>query len=187
MAITFSEAKAIMAQSEEIIPPEAIVRAYDEMAEAITQQLSERDLLIFVVLNGALIPAGHLLTRLSFPFTLGYLHASRFQGALEGGQEVTWRVAPSLPVAGRTVLVVEDIFDEGHTFKSIVTRLKEEGAAAVYSAALVNKVHNRKVPNFNVDFVGLDVPDRYIFGCGMDYNEYWRNLPGIWAVKESKE
>ena len=84
----------------------------------------------------------------------------------------------------RVVLVVEDIFDEGTTLAAIVKNLEERGAQKVYCAALINKVHDRKPKEFKVDYIGLDVPDRYVFGCGMDYNEYWRNLPGIWALKE---
>ncbi len=184
MTITFAEAQAIMDRSEKIISEEAVNAAYERMATAITEDLAESDLLIFVVMNGALIPAGHLLTRLNFPFQLGYLHASRFQGSLEGGDAVEWRVEPSVPVEGRTILVVEDIFDEGKTFQSVVENLKSRGAKAVYSAALVDKKHDRKIEGFSVDYIGLEVEDRYIFGCGMDYNEYWRNLPGIWALKE---
>ena len=89
---------------------------------------------------------------------------------------------PDVPIAGRTVLVIDDIFDEGHTLKAIVDDLTQSGAGRVYSAALVNKLHDRK-EDLAVDFIGLDVEDRYVFGCGMDYKEYWRNLPSIYALK----
>ena len=87
------------------------------------------------------------------------------------------------PNQGSVVLVVDDIFDEGDTLKAILDQVRRQGAAAVYSAVLVNKRHERKVPGLTVDFVGLDVPDRYVFGCGMDYKEYWRQLPAIYAVR----
>lgn len=82
------------------------------------------------------------------------------------------------------MLVIDDIFDEGDTLKAIVAEVRRQGAAAVYSAVLVNKRHDRKAAGLTVDFVGLEVPDRYVFGCGMDYKEYWRNLPAIYAVRD---
>ena len=87
-------------------------------------------------------------------------------------------------MTGQVVLVVDDIFDEGDTLKAIVGEVRQQGAAAVYSAVLVNKRHDRKVLGLTVDFVGLEVPDRYVFGCGMDYKEYWRQLPVIYAARD---
>ncbi len=183
MSITFEEAQDIIAQSEEIISASEIQSAYDSMGKAITYDLELSDPLVLVVMNGALIPAGQLLTRLNFPFQIGYLHASRYNGKTEGS-ELEWIAKPSVDVKDRVVLLVEDIFDEGTTLKEIVSVIQKMGAQVVYTAALVNKVHERKPADFKVNYIGVDVPDRYIFGCGMDYHEYWRNLPGIWALKE---
>lgn len=183
MSITFEEAQDIIAQSEEIISASEIQNAYDAMGKAITYDLELSDPLVLVVMNGALIPAGQLLTRLNFPFQIGYLHASRYNGKLEG-TSLNWIAQPSVDVKDRVVLLVEDIFDEGTTLKEIVRVLNEMGAQVVYTAALLNKVHDRKPKDFKVNYIGVDCPDRYIFGCGMDYHEYWRNLPGIWALKE---
>lgn len=184
MSISFEEAQEIIVQSEEITSPAEVQKAYDEMGKQITYDLELADPVVFVVLNGALIPAGNLLPRLNFPFQIGYLHASRYRGETKGSDELVWIAEPSIDVKDRVVLVVEDIFDEGTTLAAIVKNLEERGAQKVYCAALINKVHDRKPKEFKVDYIGLDVPDRYVFGCGMDYNEYWRNLPGIWALKE---
>ena len=105
------------------------------------------------------------------------------RGATRGG-EIDWIAPPRPAVTGQTVLVVDDIFDEGYTLQAILAAVRQQGATAVYSAALVNKQHNRKVPGLTVDFIGLEVPDRYVFGCGMDYKEYWRNLPAIYAARD---
>ena len=183
MSITFEEAQDIIAKSEEIILASEIQDAYDAMGRAITYDLELSDPLVLVVLNGALIPAGQLLTRLNFPFQIGYLHATRYNGDTEGAG-LEWKVKPSVDVKDRVVLLIEDIFDEGTTLKEIVSVIENMGAQVVYTAALVNKVHERKPKDFRVNYIGVDVPDRYIFGCGMDYHEYWRNLPGIWALKE---
>jgi hypoxanthine phosphoribosyltransferase len=138
--------------------------------------------LLLVVMNGGLIPAGHLCTRLQFPFQLDYLHATRYSGTTRGG-DLHWIARPRFPVTDRVVLVIDDIFDEGTTLAAIVAELWHNGAREVYSAVLVDKYHTRKTPGLKVDFIGLEVPDRYVFGCGMDYHEYWRNLPAIYAVR----
>lgn len=183
-SIGSKEALAVQRSADTLYTAEEVAAALDRMAEAIGKRLGDSDPLLLVVMNGALIPAGLLLTRLDFPLQIGYLHATRYQSGTRGG-ELVWIARPSAPVADRVVLVVDDIFDEGITLKAILDDIRSAGAREVYSAVLVNKRHDRKAPNFQVDFVGLEVEDRYVFGCGMDYKEYLRNLPGIYALKES--
>ena len=183
-AIDAKQALAVLQEADLLHSAEAVAVALDRMATNITAHLKDLDPLVLVVMQGALIPAGHLLTRLDFPFQLGYLHVTRYRGTTHGG-ELHWIVRPSVPVEGRVVLVVDDIFDEGATLRAIVNHLTCTHAQAVYSAVLVNKIHDRKEPGFIVDFMGLEVQDRYVFGCGMDYKEYWRNLPAVYAVKET--
>lgn len=162
---------------------EQIETALDRMAAAITTDLATCDPLVLVVMNGAFVAAAQLLTRLQFPLRVGYLHATRYRGGTRGG-DVDWIALPRPRVSGQVVLVVDDIFDEGDTLKAILAAIRQQGAKAVYSAVLVDKRHNRKVADLTVDFVGLEVPDRYVFGYGMDYQEYWRNLPAIYAACE---
>lgn len=181
--LTAEQALTVLREAERLCSPEQIARALDRMAAAITARLADRDPLALIVMSGAFIPAAHLLSRLSFPLQVGYLHATRYRGATRGGA-IDWIATPRPPVAGRVVLVVDDIFDEGDTLKAILDEVGRQGAAEIYSAALVNKQHDRKIPGLTVDFIGLDVPDRYVFGCGMDYQEYWRNLPAIYAARD---
>jgi len=157
--------------------------ALDRMAAEITARLADANPLVYAVMNGGLILAGRILPRLPFPLEVAYLHASRYGHAIQGTL-LDWRVRPTQDLRGRTVLVLDDILDEGHTLKAIIEHLKEEGAAEVLSAVLVHKLHDRKAtPGMRADFSGLDIPDRFLFGCGMDYKGYWRNAPGIYAVK----
>lgn len=155
--------------------------AMDEMASAITQRLGGHDPLVLCVMTGAMIPAGHLLTRLNFPLQIDYIHATRYRGGTAGGR-LNWLVRPTHAIKGRHVLIIDDIFDEGITLASIVEYCWEEGAAEVCTAVLINKLHARKHP-LKVDFVGLETTDRYLFGYGMDYKGYLRNADGIYAVK----
>ena len=149
----------------------------------ITARLHDRNPLIYAVMNGGLVLAGRLLPRLPFPLELSYLHATRYGHALQGTL-LDWRVRPTHDLRGRTILVLDDILDEGHTLAAIIDYLKAEGAREVFSAVLVHKTHARKAyTGMRADFTGLDVADRFLFGSGMDYKGYWRNAPGIYALK----
>lgn len=161
----------------------AVEEALDRMASAITARLADSNPLVYTVMNGGLILAGRILPRLPFPLEVAYLHATRYGHAIQG-TVLDWRVRPTLDLRERTVLVLDDILDEGHTLNAIIGYLKDEGAAEVLSAVLVHKSHERKAyPGMRADFTGLDIEDRFLFGCGMDYKGYWRNAPGIYAVK----
>lgn len=184
MSITAQQAQTVLAEADRLYSPEDVNAALDRMAGAITAELGGSDPIVLCVMTGGIIPAGHLLTRLDFPLRIDYLHATRYRGATRGG-ELRWITRPSLPLAGRTLLVIDDILDEGYTLAAIVDYLRSEGAEAVYSAVLAEKRHARRAPGIEADFVGLQVEDRYVFGCGMDYRGYHRNLPAIYAVRDA--
>ena len=184
MPLDLDEARQAMAESDCLATAEQVDAALDAMASAITAELADSNPLVYTVMNGGLIIAGRLLARLNFPLEVSYLHASRYGHQLAGNSLLDWRVRPTQELKGRTVLVIDDILDEGHTLKAICQHLREEGAARVLTAVLVDKMHQRKAsPGMRADFTGLDIPDRFLFGCGMDYKGYWRNAPGIHALK----
>ncbi|MDQ3618054.1 MAG: hypoxanthine-guanine phosphoribosyltransferase [Pseudomonadota bacterium] len=112
-----------------------------------------------------------------------YLHATRYRGATSGG-ELVWKHRPATPLRGRRVLLVDDILDEGHTLSAVRAWCREQGAVDVRIAALAVKAHDRCVPGIRADYVGVEVPDRYVFGYGMDYHEQGRNLPAIYALRD---
>jgi hypoxanthine phosphoribosyltransferase len=138
--------------------------------------------MVLAVMGGAVVFAGQLLPQLRFPLDFDYIHASRY-GAATRGAGVDWKVSPPGLVKGRAVLVVDDILDHGETMSAIRERLLELGAAEFYCAVLVEKTLVMKKP-IAADFVGLHIPDRFVFGCGMDAKGFWRNLPEIRAMKE---
>jgi hypoxanthine phosphoribosyltransferase len=177
------EIKRVYAEADCLATPQDVNAALDRMAAAITARLKDANPLCYCVMNGGMVVAGQLLTRLDFPLEVAYLHATRYGHALNGTL-LDWRVRPTQDLHGRTVLVFDDILDEGHTLGAIVDHCKEEGAKEVLSAVLVDKQHDRKArPGMKPDFYGLEVADRFLFGCGMDYKGYWRNAPGIYALK----
>lgn len=166
---------------------DAIEIALDKMSLAITQKLKDSNPLIICVMVGALIPTGHLLTRLNFPLEVDYIHATRYRDQTRGG-DLHWLVEPRQSLKNRTVLVVDDILDGGITLAAIIDYCQQAGAAQVLTAVMVNKVREREPGgDFIPDFVGLETEDRYLFGFGLDYKGYLRNAPGIYAVAKEHE
>lgn len=161
--------------------------ALDRMAINIHAKLHDKNPIIMCVMIGGLVPMGNLLPRLDFPLEVDYVHATRYCGEISGG-ELIWKVKPCSDLRGRTVLIVDDILDGGMTLAAIVDEVKLMGAAEVFTAVLVDKHHKRVEKGLkHADFVGLQVDDHYIFGYGMDYNEYLRNAPGIFVVAPEHE
>jgi hypoxanthine phosphoribosyltransferase len=175
------EANQVLAEADLIVGAADIARALDHLAAAISVRLAEAHPLVLTVMNGGLFLAGQLLPRLRFPLECDYLHATRYRNTTHG-HDVEWRVAPGEAVAGRTLLVLDDILDEGITLAAIKARLLADGAKECLTAVLARKELGRPQP-VAADFVGVTLPDRYVFGCGMDVRGAWRNLPAIYAVK----
>ncbi len=161
--------------------------ALDRMADEITDALRGNNPLVICVMNGGIVTGGCLLTRLDFPLQLDYLQVSRYGNQTQGGA-LSWRVEPQQSLQDRDVLVVDDILDEGNTLRAILSYCVERGASRVYSAVLVDKQHDRKCEvDYRADFTGLEAPDRYLFGYGLDYRGYLRNAPGLFAVPPDQE
>lgn len=154
--------------------------ALDAMARQINSVLADKNPLVLCVMNGGIVVAGKLLTRLNMPLNIDAINASRYQNKTVG-QAIEWILKPSASLKERTVLIVDDILDEGITLKAIHDYCLEQGASAVYSAVLVNKLLDHQKP-IMADFIGLNVENHYLFGYGMDYKGYLRNAAGIYAV-----
>lgn len=180
--ISHTDLEAVLQQSECLITENRIAAAYDKLAATLNIHYAQLNPVILVVLNGGLIPAGHLFTRLSFFHRMDTIHATRYREN-KGTNELMWKARPKVNLTNEHVLLIDDIFDEGVTLKAIVAELKKDKPQTLMTCALLDKKHDRKVADFNVDFVGTEVEDRYIYGCGMDYHGYLRHLPGIYALK----
>ena len=178
--VSASQAWAVFEQADCLFDRAAVETAIRAMAAAMTPVLKGTDPLFVCILNGGLMPFSQVLTHLPFPLETDYIHATRYGSALTGG-DLHWIAGPAVMPEGRVVVLVDDILDEGLTLAAIEARYRGQGATAVYKAVLTRKQRPRKVP-VEVDFVGLEVPDRYVFGYGMDYKGYLRNVPGIYAV-----
>src|SRR6187401_1537168 len=176
------KAWAFLENSEPVASAEEVEAAGQRLAAEIRSRLSGAYPLVLAVMGGAVVFAGQILPRLRFPLDFDYIHASRY-GAATRGAGIEWRVRPPEIGKGRAVLVLDDILDHGETMHATRNGLLELGAQSVHCAVLVEKRLNTKKP-IAADFIGLQIPDRFVFGCGMDAKGYWRNLPEIRAMKE---
>jgi hypoxanthine phosphoribosyltransferase len=174
---------AMLEQSDLISGAADVQAAIGRLADEITAQLKDRYPLVLVVMGGAVVFGGQLLPRLRMPLDFDYIHATRYGDATSGGK-VAWRVDPPPGVRGRAVLVLDDILDGGQTMAAIRDRLFDLGAASFQCAVLVEKTLKQAKP-IRADFVGLVIPDRFVFGCGMDARGCWRNLPEIRALRDA--
>jgi hypoxanthine phosphoribosyltransferase len=179
--------QAILDNAECLYDMKAIEQALDKMAIEITDKLGQSNPLILSVMIGALIPTGYLLPRLNFPLEIDYIHATRYRSTTRGG-DLHWLVEPRQSLKDRHILVVDDVMDGGLTLAAIIDYCKQAQAKKVYTAVMVNKIRPREQGvNFEPDFVGLNAENRYLFGFGLDYHEYLRNAPGIYAVSKEHE
>ena len=176
-----NEAWAFLENSDLVSSAAEVEAAIAKMAKQVKARFADKYPLVLVVMGGAVVFAGQLLPRLRMPLDLDYIHASRYGDATRGG-EIRWRVEPPAGVKGRAVLVLDDILDGGQTMGAIRDRLMALGAKSFSCAVLVEKILAKEKP-VKPDFVGLTIPDRFVFGCGMDAKGFWRNLPEIRAMK----
>ncbi len=182
MPLTPEAYAGVAARAELLVSGEDVEQALDRMAREISTDLAASDPLVLCIMTGAVIVAGRLLPRLDFQLQLGYLHATRYQGATRGG-DLAWVHRPRAAIRGRHILLLDDILDEGLTLEAAARACQEDGAASVRCAVLVEKERARSA-TLRPDYVGILTPDRYLFGYGLDYRDYFRNAPGIYAVAD---
>jgi len=178
--ITTEQAQKALDDAELLFNKKDVETAITSMALAITTELSNSNPLVLPVMNGGLVLGGKLISELNFPLQIDYIHATRYRGETSG-RELHWLKKPE-NLTNRVVLIIDDILDEGITLAAIVKYCYEAGASKVLTAVLAEKILEQDKPIQQADFTGLSVPDRYVFGSGMDYYEYHRNLAGIYAV-----
>lgn len=182
----YTRARELLARAEELVSADTVQAAVRNVAEVLNQRFDTDAAgafpLVLGVMGGAVVFTGHLLPQLSFPLEFDYIHVTRY-GDQDRGGEVVWKVIPRQNVAGRTIIVVDDILDEGETLAHVKQRLLDMGAAEVILAVFADKDLGKQKP-VQADIVGLTIPNKFVVGFGMDAHGYWRNLPGLWVIKE---
>ena len=163
---------------------DASIRAIATLIDADYADVEPEDRPVYLtVMHGGLLFAAQLALELRTDLEFDYLHATRYRGATTGSG-LAWLHRPATPLRGRRVLIADDILDEGHTLKAVKHWCEDEGASDIRIAVLATKSHDRRVDGIDADYVALEVPDRYVYGFGMDYHEQGRNLPGLYALEE---
>ena len=175
------QAWEILNSAEELCSAEAVSAAVERIALEISRRLQDRNPLVLGVMRGSVVFAGQLLPLLRFPLEFDYLDVTRYGDTTHGGT-INWKVSPGTAVTGRVVLLVDDILDQGYTLAAIRGKMLEAGAQEFYSAVFADK-ENGKTKPVRADFVGMELPNRFVFGYGMDIHGAWRNLPAIYAVR----
>ena len=183
----YTRALALLANAEEIVSADKVQAAVRHVADVLNQRFDKDEAgefpLVLGVMGGAVVFTGHLLPQLTFPLEFDYIHVTRY-GDLDRGGEVVWKVIPRQDVKGRTIIIVDDILDEGETLAHVKQRLLDMGAAEVILAVFADKELG-KVKPVQADIVGLTVPNQFVVGFGMDAHGYWRNLPGLWVIRDA--
>jgi hypoxanthine phosphoribosyltransferase len=180
----FEDSQNALNNAELLYSAEEVEKAITRMANEISNELKNTNPLILPVMVGGVILAGKLTPQLNFPLQMDYIHATRYRSTTSGST-IKWLKKPEKSLKDKTVLLVDDILDEGITLAAIIEWCYEAGAKKVLTAVLVEKELDIDKPIKDADFTGLVIPDHYVFGYGMDYHEYHRNVAGIYAVKES--
>ena len=182
MTLTDQQARDVLHQAELLYTAEEVQAALARVAQEVNAAMAHMHPLVLSVMGGAVVFTGQLLPLLTFPLDFDYVHVSRYGGGSQGG-ELHWKVEPRENVAGRVVLVVDDILDEGETMAVIRQRVLELGASAFYAVVFADKMNGKEKP-IHADFVGMNLPNRFVFGYGMDIHGAWRNLPAVYATRE---
>jgi len=177
------DAQRLLDEADLLCTAGDVEQAIERMAGEISGKLQDEFPVVLSVMGGAAVFTGRLLPMLRFPLEFGAIEVTRYNNDTQG-RDITWRLPPRDNVRERTVLVVDDILDEGITLAAIRAKLEQMGARKVYAAVLADKDIGRPKPA-RAEFVGITVPNRYVFGMGMDAYGLWRNLPAIYALKES--
>jgi len=178
-----TQIQAVYKRSSCLHTKHEIENQLDRLAEEIRKKIADKNPLLLCVMIGGLVLGGNLLPRLDFPLEVDYIHATRYRGQTSGHNDLIWKAIPTADLNNRTILIIEDILDQGVTLQEIINYCYAQGAKEVLSVVLLDKREcriNGGLPT--ADFTGIVIPNAYVFGYGLDYKNYLRNAPGIYMV-----
>ena len=181
-SVKVSELQQVQESADLVFSAYQISVAIDNMATDLEQKIKHQNAIILCVMNGGLITTSDLMRCLQSEIRLDYLQVARYRDKTVGGS-LHWHKEPQLPLEGQLVVLIDDIYDEGYTLEEVVSYCKRKGAREVITVVLLYKQKDGRQVSMQPDIYGLEVSDRYVFGYGMDYKGYLRNLPAIYAVK----
>ena len=153
------------------------------MAREIEQTYEGRQLTIVGVLTGSVVLLADLIRHIDQPMRVGVIQASSYRGATTTRGDLIINSELMLDITGRDVLLVDDIFDTGHTLEQVVEKLQDFKPASVRSSVLLRK-HGRQEVEYVPDFVAFEIPDEFVVGYGLDYEDMYRTLPYLAALED---
>jgi len=165
-----------------LLEESVILQRLDDLAQKITLDYQGKDLMVISLMNGSFVFMADLLRRIPLPLQIDSWSISSYHGTRTSGR-VEFRQNHIADVKGRHVLILDDILDSGRTLRAVFDRLEaESGATNIRSCVLLDKKVQRHTP-FVADYAGFEIPDEFVVGYGLDYNERYRNLPFIGVLK----
>lgn len=184
MQVTYKEAEDILTKSEILYTAEELHKKITSIASAITNEINHEIPIFLTVMNGGLFFAAKLMEQIKKPFIADYIHASRYGDATFGSGHISWYRQPKAEdIQGRTVYIVDDILDEGHTLAEIKRVLIHLGAKEVKIAVLIDKDIGKDKP-IAADYFGYHSPNKFLFGFGMDIYGLYRQFSDIYTYEE---
>jgi hypoxanthine phosphoribosyltransferase len=178
--ITAVDPYQLLTNSTLVFSTDEVESAIHSVADQINQTFKDTSIVLMCVMTGGLYFSGKLLSKLTMPLELDYVQANRYHTHLTGG-DLVWAKLPTLDIQGKTVLLVDDILDEGITLQAVRTKCLELGAQTVKMVVMADKLNQQTKP-VCADFKAFNVPNLFVFGCGMDAHGWWRNLSEIRAI-----
>lgn len=175
--------RRVLERAELVYDTDRIEQAIEQLAKRLADRLEGTAPLVLCIMQGGLMFTGKLMSLLPLDAEFDYIHATRYRGRTRG-YALEWLAYPKKPLEGRTVLLLDDILDEGYTLAAIEQYCRAQGAGEVITAVLLEKRHDRTKADIHCDYVGLEVDDRYVFGYGMDYKGNFRHLDKIYAISD---
>lgn len=169
-----------------LISREQLEQRIAELGEAISRDYAGKDLLLVCILKGGVVFLSDLIRAIHIPHAVEFMAISSYGGTrTESSGVVRIMMDLNTSIENRNVLIVEDIIDTGHTLSHIVDLLKTRDPQSLRICTLLNKPSRREVP-VKVDYIGFDIPNEFVVGYGLDFNEIYRNLPFVGVLKPEK-
>ncbi|WP_428304758.1 hypoxanthine phosphoribosyltransferase [Lacipirellula sp.] len=153
------------------------------MASDIERAFEGRQLTIVGILTGSVVLVADLIRHIDQPMRVGVIQASSYRGATTTRGDLVINSELMLDIAGRDVLLVDDIFDTGHTLQKVVAKLQDFKPASVSSAVLLRK-QGRQEADYEPNFTAFNIPDEFVVGYGLDYEDMYRNLPYLASLEQ---
>ncbi len=185
MSLSKAEIECVLANSKYLLDEVAVEAMFDQLAIHITEVCQHKTAVFLCVMTGAIVAVGRWLPKLKFPLEVDYIHATHYQGDVVG-HDLVWKQLPSTSLEGRAVILVDDVFDEGNTLHKLKAYCEEQKVAHCYTVVLLEKELKKAKP-IQTDFVGFKTGDEHLFGLGMDYKNYLRNVSGLYACPSNIE